>query len=346
MVFLETRRLRLRNVEPKDAKEIFDYRNHELCAKYQRDQTKDFAGIVDLVQKRKNDTLTTEDTAMIAVAWKDTDAIIGEIVVMPNMGTVSLGYTFSYKIHRQGCAFEALTALTQMLHGQFPEWDFVCFTEVGNAPSRNLLKKLGFTDCGYLPAKDSRVFGKWLREDSRQEIMDAVQVREIGELSPGRETRVLTEEDLDAVLELMAGNPLFYRHCPPVPTRETVCKDMKALPPRTTYEDKFYVGIFENGQLLAVVDLIFNYPNMETAFIGFFMVNAACQGRGTGSELVGDIAGFLRKNGYRYIRLGYVKTNPQSRAFWLKNGFAPTGVETDTEDYTVVVMEKAIFRAD
>ena len=34
--------------------------------------------------------------------------------------------------------------------------------------------------------------------------------------------------------------------------------------------------------------------------------------------------------------------NPQSEAFWIKNGFVRTGVEDKQETYTVVVMEKWI----
>ena len=39
MIFLETERLLLRNTRPEDAKVMFDYRNNELCARYQRGQT-------------------------------------------------------------------------------------------------------------------------------------------------------------------------------------------------------------------------------------------------------------------------------------------------------------------
>ena len=106
MTFLETNRLRLRNVAPKDAVIMYDYRNDEICARYQRGQTKDYAGITDLVEKRKNDVITTESPFFVAVALKDSDEMVGEIVVMPNDGTISLGYTFSYKHHRKGYAAE------------------------------------------------------------------------------------------------------------------------------------------------------------------------------------------------------------------------------------------------
>ncbi len=174
MIFLETARTVLRNVEPKDADIMHDYRNNELCARYQREQYRDKRRIKELVRRRANDCLSVENPAMLAVALRDTDELIGEIVVMPCEGTISLGYTFSYKYHRQGYAYETLSALIDHLHETYPAWDFVCFTDPRNTASMKLLLKLGYRDMGYLPAKDSRVFGKWLTAASEEEIRAAV----------------------------------------------------------------------------------------------------------------------------------------------------------------------------
>ena len=173
-IFLKTQRLLLRNIAPKDADIMFDYRNNEICAKYQRDQTKDYKGIVALVEKRMHDVVSVNAPFMMAVALKDTDEMIGEIVVMPNDGTISMGYTFSYKHHRKGYAFEALSALVDMLHERYPAWDFICFTEVNNIASMALLKKLGYKDMGYLPSLESQVFGKWTTAETEAEISAAV----------------------------------------------------------------------------------------------------------------------------------------------------------------------------
>ena len=166
MIFLETERLILRNVLPEDAVVMFDYRNNEICARYQRGQTKDLPGIEELVARRTGDTLTDEANSLVSVALKDTGEMVGEIVVMPNDGCFTLGYTFSYKHHRKGYAFEALTALTELLHEQYPEMEFISFTDPENIPSRKLLKKLGYTDLGYVEKITSNVYGKWLKEDT------------------------------------------------------------------------------------------------------------------------------------------------------------------------------------
>lgn len=173
MIFIETERLLLRNVETKDADIMYDYRNNEICARYQRGQTKDYDGITALVERRKDDVISVDSPFMVAVALKDTDEMAGEIVVMPNDGTISLGYTFSYRHHRKGYAFESLTALINMLHERYPGWDFISFTDPENEPSMALLKKLGYEDMGYIPSMKSRVFGKWTTPATEAEIAQA-----------------------------------------------------------------------------------------------------------------------------------------------------------------------------
>ena len=173
MIFLETKRLLLRNVIANDVNIMFDYRNNEICSRYQRGQTKTYNGIEDLVQRRKEDKISTETPFMIAVALKDTNEMIGEIVVMPNENTFSLGYTFSYKYHRQGYAFEALTILIDFLHEKFMDWEFISFTDPKNEASMGLLIKLGYKDLGYIPSKESQAFGKWITEETEIEFRQA-----------------------------------------------------------------------------------------------------------------------------------------------------------------------------
>lgn len=173
MILIETARLRLRNVTPNDAEVMFDYRNNEICSRYQRGQTKDYDGIVALVQRHSADEISVDNPFIVAVSLKENDEMVGEIVVMPNDGTISLGYTFSYKHHRKGYAYESLIALLDILHKEYPDWDFISFTEPENKPSMALLKKLGYKDFGYLPTIQSQVFGKWISQSTENELAQA-----------------------------------------------------------------------------------------------------------------------------------------------------------------------------
>ena len=75
VIFLETERLTLRNLLPQDAETMFDYRNNEICARYQRGQTRDQEGIVQLIARRGSDMLSADAPCMVAVALKATGEI-------------------------------------------------------------------------------------------------------------------------------------------------------------------------------------------------------------------------------------------------------------------------------
>lgn len=65
---------------PQDVDTIFDYRNNEVCFRYQKGQAKDYAEIVKMIERRRADVLSVEAPFMVAVALKETNEIIGEIV--------------------------------------------------------------------------------------------------------------------------------------------------------------------------------------------------------------------------------------------------------------------------
>ena len=76
---------------------------------------------------------------------------------------------------------------------------------------------------------------------------------------------------------------------------------MKALPPKKSLKDKYYIGFFEVKELDAIMDLILYYPNEDTAFIELFMVLSDKQG---GTEIIGECCSELREIGFSAIRLG------------------------------------------
>ncbi len=159
-------------------------------------------------------------------------------------------------------------------------------------------------------------------------------------LSPSYRVRLLTEQDVPEVLALCQGNPLFYRHCPPFATAQSIFEDMVKLPPRTLPEDKAYIGFFDGDMLIAVMDLIRNYPEQDATFIGFFMTLASQQGNGLGSRIIAGLCAALASQGCPYIRLGWIEGNPQSQHFWRKNGFIETGVKSQQEAYTIIFAQR------
>ena len=80
------------------------------------------------------------------------------------------------------------------------------------------------------------------------------------------------------------------------------------------------------------MDLILGYPTDEIAFIGLFMTNVHLQNKGVGSNIIQDVCNYLKQLGYKKVRIGVDKENPQSNSFWKKNGF----YIISTKDYNVM----------
>ena len=154
--------------------------------------------------------------------------------------------------------------------------------------------------------------------------------------------RPLTAGDVDKILALCAENEQLYRYHPPMATRESILADMTALPPGTGAENKHYLGFFDGDALIAVLDLIEHYPQQNTAYIGFFMTKKERQGCGLGTSLIGKLLDELRKEKFCRVRLAIDRGNPQSKAFWEKNGFALTGEEFPNGDSAYLPMERAL----
>lgn len=162
------------------------------------------------------------------------------------------------------------------------------------------------------------------------------------QISTQYQVRRITEDDLPELLALARGNPTYYEHMRERPELENLREDLTKLPPRTTPEDKYFLGFYRDGRLCAALDLILHYPNPETIFIGWFILDKGVQRAGVGTAIITELMAFLRAQGFRYVRLGYVKGNLESEHFWQKNQFAPTGLQTRTENYTIVVMERQL----
>lgn len=164
----------------------------------------------------------------------------------------------------------------------------------------------------------------------------------IGSLSTKYHVKRIEEVDIPEVYARCKSNPLYYQYCPPFVTSDSIKKDLAALPSGKTLEDKYYLGFYKDESLVAVMDIISGYPDAETAFIGFFMMDQRMQRKGVGTAIITEACQYFKKVGFSEVRLGYAKGNSQSEAFWLKNHFEKTGVEKQGESYVSVHMQRRL----
>lgn len=166
--------------------------------------------------------------------------------------------------------------------------------------------------------------------------------RDISFFSDQYLVRRLEEDDIEEIYELCSKNTVYYQYCPPFVTRESIADDMKALPPDKDISDKYYIGYYIEEKLIAVMDLIWGYPDKDTAFIGFFMTDVTIQNSGIGSRIIHDLCSNLKGLGFSNVRLGWVKGNPQAEHFWHKNRFNETGMLYDKGCYTVTEAQRVL----
>lgn len=144
---------------------------------------------------------------------------------------------------------------------------------------------------------------------------------EVSILSKSYIVRKLDKNDVDMIYDMSCENRIFYQYHPLFVTKESILNDMVALPLGKSREDKLYVGFFEDESLVAVMDLILDFPLKGIAFIGLFMMNTKYQNKGIGSKIISEVIMCLKSLGYKEIRLGVDKGNKQSFSFWTKNSF-------------------------
>lgn len=150
----------------------------------------------------------------------------------------------------------------------------------------------------------------------------------------------LDNSDIRDIYNLCCENRLYYEYCPPMVTEESIKEDMTVLPPNTNMDDKFYIGFYAEGRIIAVMDLITGYPEQNIAYIGFFMTNVTIQKRGIGSEIISEVCDHLRRQGFVFVRLAWVKGNPQAEHFWLKNKFKVLKETTSNVSDSVILAER------
>ncbi len=164
---------------------------------------------------------------------------------------------------------------------------------------------------------------------------------DISGLSNRYAVRMMCDSDADDILAFCLQNTQYYEYCGKQASKELILNDLHMTPPGIDWSAKYYVGFYDGPVLVAVMDLIDGYPVGDCAFIGFFMMNRQLQGRGLGTDLIREVCRYLKEAGFRAVRLGIDKGNPQSTHFWKKNGFRVI-MEVDRDEGIVLLAEKTL----
>ncbi len=164
---------------------------------------------------------------------------------------------------------------------------------------------------------------------------------DVEKLSGRYAVRALDVAEAESVLRFCEQNEQFYRYCDMQPSLEQVRRDMTVAPEGVEPARKHYVGFLDGDQIVAVMDYIEGYPDPESGYIGFFMMNMSLQGRGIGSAIIAEATDYLRSVGVKRLRLAIASDNPQANHFWKKNGFVVVK-SVDMGGWTALVADRQL----
>lgn len=176
-------------------------------------------------------------------------------------------------------------------------------------------------------------------------------------LSSEYSVRKITEAEISDVYMLCKNNRAYYELLGIEPSIKDLTDVISEMPEGTKPENKHFVGFYQDaevtvgedgketrvgGKLIAILDLITEYPEKDDAFIGWFMVDAELQNRGIGSQLFADIRAAMKSQRFDYLSLGCIKENTDALSFWESQGFKKSGRESESYGHEVYIMERDI----
>lgn len=136
--------------------------------------------------------------------------------------------------------------------------------------------------------------------------------------------RAADESRLQEFLERCSDYYLLHEGWPT--PKDAAEHELSVVPDGKSSADLHVIGMTAAaGDLVAVAQLLRNYPGDGDWWIGMLLVAPPLRGRGVGSELLEHVTQFVRAEGGRSLQLVVSSRNPRAIKFWEGVGF----VETD-----------------
>lgn len=103
------------------------------------------------------------------------------------------------------------------------------------------------------------------------------------------------------------------------------------------------LGLFLGPRLSGVAELSFGFPADRDAYLGLVVLGPWAQGGGHGRAFLAEVEARARAAVAATLFRGVLDANPRGRAFWLREGFGPTGFRrTDARGIGIERLAKAL----
>lgn len=110
------------------------------------------------------------------------------------------------------------------------------------------------------------------------------------------------------------------------PDRAKAADFFTDAPPGADPASSRRLGLFVEGRLSGVAELSYGFPEPGDGYLGLMILAPRLRGKGYGARFLAHVEALARQAGAPRLCLGVLEANPRGRAFWQREGFAPTGV--------------------
>ena len=159
--------------------------------------------------------------------------------------------------------------------------------------------------------------------------------------------QAITKEDFEQVMPAYRTNEAFFLLTDGKPAEKEQClHDIDEVPPNFSLENKYFLGLWKDGDIAAVLDFLVGFPEPGIIWIGLLLIHGKLQGTGIGTEIINRLCEVCKEQGYAAVQIGVIEENKKALQFWGKQGFKEirktTITREDKPDWYVVVMEKPL----
>jgi GNAT superfamily N-acetyltransferase len=164
----------------------------------------------------------------------------------------------------------------------------------------------------------------------------------------GWQARWLGEDDLPAIEAVLEASREFLELVSGIAEIPGEAQSLLTeLPQGTTLRDKLSIGITtEPDGLIGLLDVIRDYPQPRTWWIGLLLFRPEWRGRGLGRQALDAIERLARQAGAANIELGVVEPNQAGLLFWQRMGFEAIERRLSRRfgirEQAIIVMRKAL----
>jgi ribosomal protein S18 acetylase RimI-like enzyme len=157
---------------------------------------------------------------------------------------------------------------------------------------------------------------------------------------------VLGESHLAAVQQLFLRCTDFVERIEGRPTRgDEATHLLEDLPPGRGPSDKLALGVVQQGELVAVIDLVRDFPRPGTWYVGLLLLVPECRRTGLGERIHAALAAWIAQQGGSRLRLIVQEQNPAALRFWLRLGYQVCGSarqRLELRENAVTILERAL----